>query len=170
MGAGSRALLRAAPNLLPHVSSPTCPQFAQRELDRVAAVAAAAGDAAEAPSPSLLRAANTAEHLVYWALEKATRQLARLQQQRAGGGGSKASGGGASGNGKLSPSVADLLVLPLVRPPAALVAAASGGEESGAQQQQEEEEQPPALIRSDVFRDLGVVVVTLRRNQGQRCA
>lgn len=127
-------------------------------MDRAAAEAAALAATAgvqEAPSPSLLQAANTAEHLVWWALEKATRRLARLQ------------GGSAVGSGgKLPPSAADLVALPLARPPPG--ADAVGAPEGGAEQQQQAE-QMPHLIRSDVLAgDLGVVVITLR--QTHRCA
>lgn len=140
------------------------PQFAQREMDRAAAEAAALAATAglqEAPSPSLLQAANTAEHLVWWALEKATRRLTRLQGGR-----------GAQGRrSKLPPSAADLLALPLARPPPAAEAAdaAEGSPVRGSPARQQQAQQ---LIRGDVLAgDLGVVVITLRQSQrwvGQR--
>lgn len=165
-------------------------QFARRELDRVAAMAAAAeaaGVAEAAPSPSLQHAANTAEHLLYWSLEKATRRLARLQAER--GSGCIAAGGAAGwSSSALPPSVADLLALPLQQPVAAPAAPAAGGVGSSAAEATQQEEgvqlaellqaqqlvqqaqaQQRPLIRSDILvGDLGVVVVTLRR-QDMRC-
>jgi hypothetical protein len=154
-------------------------QFARRELDRVAAMAAAAeaaGVPEAAPSPSLQRAANTAEHLLHWSLEKATRRLARLQAERGGSIGA----GGAAGwsSNAMPPSVADLLALPLERraaAPAPAVPAAGGvassaveetqqdGAQPAEQQQAQQQQQQQPLIRSDILGDLGVVVVTLRR-------
>ena len=95
---------------------------------------------------------------MYWALEKATRRLGRLQQQRAGTG-----GGSVVAGRRLPPSVADLLALPLVAPPAPPPAPAAGP--GGHMQQPQHVEAAPApLARSDVLAgDLGVVVLTLRR-------
>ena len=151
-------------------------QFARRELDRAAAMAAAAeaaGVPEAAPSPSLQHAANTAEHLLHWSLEKATRRLARLQAEHGSG-----IGAASWSSSALPPSVADLLALPLQRPAAAPVPAlpAAGGVASSAveetqqdgaqpaeQQQAQQQQQQQPLIRSDILGDLGVVVVTLRR-------
>ncbi|PRW59267.1 phosphatase 2C 3 [Chlorella sorokiniana] len=136
-------------------------KFAKREMDRAAAEAAALAATAgvqEAPSPSLLQAANTAEHLVWWALEKATRRLVRLQGGRSMQG----------RRGKLPPSAADLLALPLVRPPPAEEAGegADGSPVRGTPARQQEAQQAQQLIRGDVLAgDLGVVVITLRQAQ-----
>ncbi|KAL4434377.1 hypothetical protein ABPG75_000818 [Micractinium tetrahymenae] len=143
-------------------------KFARQELERAAAIAAAAAAAGlqDAPSPALLQAANTAEHLVYWALEKAARKLGRLQGRQHSSSGSA-----------VSPlSLADVLALPLevapvAVPPASRSAEAAawqagrqGDDGSGvAQEEQTEEQQQCQLIRRDVVGDLGVIVVTLRR-------
>lgn len=141
-----------------HALTLPSPQFAQREMDRAAAESAALAATAglqEAPSPSLLQAANTAEHLVWWALEKATRRLTRLQGGR-----------GAQGQrSKLPPSSADLLALPLVRPPPA-AEAADAAESSPVRGSPTRQQQAQQLIRGDVLAgDLGVVVITLRQSQ-----
>lgn len=137
-----------------------CLQFARQELDRAAAVAAAAAAAGvqDAPSPALLQAANTAEHLAYWALQKAARKLGRLQGQQAGGGASAA----------LPPTVADVLALPVEArchaAEAGVPQVAAGSEDAalGAHEDQEDGQQRH-LARRDVVGDLGVIVVTLRR-------
>ncbi len=139
-------------------------QFARQELDRAAAIAAAASAAGvqDAPSPSLLQAANPAEHLVYWALEKAARKLGRLQGRQASNSASTA----------LPLTVADVLALPLE---AAENTAVTGAEAPGPQaahgsahtasapREGQEEQQQRATTRQDVVGDLGLVVVTLRR-------
>ena len=146
----------------------------------MAAAAEAAGVPEAAPSPSLQHAANTAEHLLHWSLEKATRRLSRLQAER----GSSIGAVGAAGwsSNAMPPSVADLLALPLERraaAPAPAVPAAGGvascaveeTQQDGAQpaeQQQAQQQQQQPLIRSDILGDLGVVVVTLRRQDIRR--
>ena len=133
-------------------------------MDRAAAEAAALVATAgvqEAPSPSLLQAANTAEHLVWWALEKATRRLARLQGSHA------AAVQGA--RRKLPPTAADLLALPLVQPPPAAEdseAACNSPVRGTPMRQQQAQQQAQQLIRGDVLAgDLGVLVITLRQAQ-----
>lgn len=137
-----------------------CLQFARQELDRAAAVAAAAAatGAQDVPSPAMLQAANTAEHLVYWALEKAARKLGRLH---------------ATGEPRTSlpPTVADVLALPVgpatpeaAGADAAAPQAAAWGEDAAANTQDKQEEQLQLrTTRRDIFGDLGLVVVTLRR-------
>jgi hypothetical protein len=103
------------------------PQFARRELERIAveaAAVAAGGGAPAAPSPSLLRATNAAEHLVLWALEKAGRRQSPASSQAS-------NAAGPAG----PPAAAGQLLAPV---PNGRNGAASPG-------------------------DLGVVVVTLRR-------
>ncbi len=127
-------------------------------MDRAAAEAAALAATAgvqEAPSPTLLQAANTADHLVWWALEKASRRMARLQGGRAAQG----------RRGKLPPTAADLLALPLARPlPAA--EAGEAADSSPVRGSPARQQQAQQLIRGDVLAgDLGVVVITLRQTQ-----
>ncbi|KAI3439027.1 hypothetical protein D9Q98_001438 [Chlorella vulgaris] len=148
-------------------------KFALQSVEQAAAHAAAAEAAGvpEPPTPSVAHAANTAAHLVHWALEKACRKLARLQ---------RAAGNNSMSSGSLPPSVADLMALPLsstarpgpaaaaTRPGPAAAASSvlgSAGQElpGAAAEGHSAPQQQSRLVRSDVHGDLGVVVVTLRR-------